>query len=54
MLFEKSKGKYRDTIGRVLDKIFEKEYPTDVTEISIKCLLTWDMWPISIKIYSEL
>ncbi len=51
--FEKCKGKYREAIGRVLEKIFEKEYPEDVPEITIEGLLKWELWPISIKIYSE-
>jgi hypothetical protein len=56
-LYEKTKGKYRTIVKRVLDKIFQKAHPhklSDISEVSIRSLLTWDMWPMSIKIYSKL
>jgi ribosomal protein L13 len=52
-LFEKSKGKYRTIMERVLDKIFQKKYPNEVLEVSIRSLLTWDKWPVSMKVYSK-
>lgn len=52
-MYEKGKGKYRATVIKVLKKIFEKEYPGGLSEVSMECLLKWDHWPICIKIYSE-
>lgn len=51
-LYTKTK-KHRETVGKVLSKIFAKEFPRGVDKISMNDLLKWDMWPACIGIYSK-
>ena len=51
-LYSKTK-KYRETVGKVLSKIFAKQFPHGIKKVTIDDLLKWDMWPVCISIYSE-
>ena len=49
----KSAPKHKKVVGHLLSKIFSKEFTDDVTEVSLKNLLNWDMWPICLSIHSK-
>lgn len=51
-LYAKTK-KYREAVGKILSKIFSKEFPRGIDKISTMDLLKWDMWPTCISIYSK-
>ncbi len=51
LLFESSSQKRN--VGKIIDKILERRYPEEVTEITFKELLNWNMWQTFIKIHSK-
>ena len=51
-LFTKSSGQKRN-VGKIFDKILDKQYPGMVKGIIFGELLSWDKWQTFMKIYSE-
>lgn len=47
-----SAGKYKETVNRVVTKIFSNKFPRPLEEVTIDNLLDWDLWPICITIQS--
>lgn len=48
-----SLSKQRETVGRILERILQKEFSPDTMLITLDQLLDWDLWPSYISVYSK-
>ena len=48
-----SSQKKKEAVGKILQTLLTKQYPDDISSITLDQLLKWDLWPILIVVFSE-